>query len=635
MTIGTNRSSSGFPTFTDTGQMADTLLPVGSEAKTKELYPGVGRGQTYDVVLTSTVIPNAVTIIRGTADPLVSYVLRVEDGYIAPTVADMKILPVKSGIVVETESYYSGTNDGSGAATYKILTLAQYGGTPDEFGDHTLDNGNVAKLQTANDELNVKQFGAKGDGIADDTPAIQAALDAAEIIVAAIGGTLYQVTSGVFVPGGEYSITGVVMGEGVVMRGEGQNISMFKTVGAVTAITMGQSGGTYSGSWLIDVGVWGDSTTAGSVGIQTYGQIRNCGILRCFVLDCDTLIKWGEAFATHLEDCHLRNGGTYCFDVDNGSHSVIKGCRFDVSGGHAVRIIGTTIETVNISFQDCSFQSAQLSGCIGVDVGSASFIDCDFESNNKIDSLTNANLKFIQAGAAGTHNVYNIQGGFYAVGSSAGTNHVGITVENADTVNVSGVFMRGANFAKGVEMETGVSKLNLHGNYFQSVTIPIEVSSSTVVTDTRDAGSFMNNNVAFDTSSDYSRQDGMVLRNLAQAPGLGNYGGSLSATSNYANVRRAAIAAKQTGSDADQIGWAFLTHPSSSSVDIAETLVLNHTGELELGGTGGPKVVTGSGSPEGSVTAPVGSTFHRSDGGSGTSFYVKESGTGNTGWTGK
>lgn len=43
----------------------------------------------------------------------------------------------------------------------------------------------------------------------------------------------------------------------------------------------------------------------------------------------------------------------------------------------------------------------------------------------------------------------------------------------------------------------------------------------------------------------------------------------------------------------------------------------------------------GSGSPEGVVAAPVGSTYSRTDGGAGTSFYVKESGTGNTGWVGK
>ena len=43
----------------------------------------------------------------------------------------------------------------------------------------------------------------------------------------------------------------------------------------------------------------------------------------------------------------------------------------------------------------------------------------------------------------------------------------------------------------------------------------------------------------------------------------------------------------------------------------------------------------GNGTPEGVVTAPVGSTYHRRDGGALTSFYVKESGTGNTGWVAK
>lgn len=43
----------------------------------------------------------------------------------------------------------------------------------------------------------------------------------------------------------------------------------------------------------------------------------------------------------------------------------------------------------------------------------------------------------------------------------------------------------------------------------------------------------------------------------------------------------------------------------------------------------------GSGTPEGVVTAPVGSSYLRSDGGTSTTLYVKESGTGNTGWVAK
>lgn len=47
------------------------------------------------------------------------------------------------------------------------------------------------------------------------------------------------------------------------------------------------------------------------------------------------------------------------------------------------------------------------------------------------------------------------------------------------------------------------------------------------------------------------------------------------------------------------------------------------------------QVYTGAGSPEGAQAAGVGSLFLRNDGGTGTTLYVKESGTGNTGWAAK
>ena len=44
---------------------------------------------------------------------------------------------------------------------------------------------------------------------------------------------------------------------------------------------------------------------------------------------------------------------------------------------------------------------------------------------------------------------------------------------------------------------------------------------------------------------------------------------------------------------------------------------------------------TGTGSPEGVLTATVGHIYLRSDGGASTTLYVKESGSGNVGWVGK
>ena len=53
----------------------------------------------------------------------------------------------------------------------------------------------------------------------------------------------------------------------------------------------------------------------------------------------------------------------------------------------------------------------------------------------------------------------------------------------------------------------------------------------------------------------------------------------------------------------------------------------DHNGANEV------KIKSGTGSPEGSLTATVGSVFLRTDGGENTTLYVKEVGAGNTGWT--
>jgi hypothetical protein len=58
-------------------------------------------------------------------------------------------------------------------------------------------------------------------------------------------------------------------------------------------------------------------------------------------------------------------------------------------------------------------------------------------------------------------------------------------------------------------------------------------------------------------------------------------------------------------------------------------------GTVPWASIGGVGYFVGAGSPEGVVTAPVGSEYSRTDGGAGTCKYVKESGSSNTGWVGK
>lgn len=94
---------------------------------------------------------------------------------------------------------------------------------------------------------------------------------------------------------------------------------------------------------------------------------------------------------------------------------------------------------------------------------------------------------------------------------------------------------------------------------------------------------------------------------------------------------------------------ALTNHPVRLQQNNADALVVDtsknvtvSTGNLVIGTagkgldfTGGVFWRTGTGSPEGVVTASVGSMYTNVAGGAGTTLYVKESGSGNTGWVSK
>jgi Pectate lyase superfamily protein len=78
-----------------------------------------------------------------------------------------------------------------------------------------------------------------------------------------------------------------------------------------------------------------------------------------------------------------------------------------------------------------------------------------------------------------------------------------------------------------------------------------------------------------------------------------------------------------SGPTAERQTMGFYLSGSSLRADTRDTSNAFTTHQLNI---------RGSGSPEGVVTAAVGSTYQRTDGAAGNSLYIKESGTGNTGW---
>lgn len=80
---------------------------------------------------------------------------------------------------------------------------------------------------------------------------------------------------------------------------------------------------------------------------------------------------------------------------------------------------------------------------------------------------------------------------------------------------------------------------------------------------------------------------------------------------------------------------ASVTFPSYKNFRGNEGLLMSTVVDAGSGPSNYSSILFGTGSPEGAYSAETGSLYMRKGGGAGTCFYVKESGTGNTGWAAK
>lgn len=131
---------------------------------------------------------------------------------------------------------------------------------------------------------------------------------------------------------------------------------------------------------------------------------------------------------------------------------------------------------------------------------------------------------------------------------------------------------------------------------------------------------------------------------LGQSTGSYNVAYINGAGGNFGTIMRPSANKWALGWDSNigdtRLGTSVITWTPSyvGILNTAPDHALDVTGDIELSGEillGTIKVLKGSGSPESVVTAPVGSIYLRTDGGASTTLYVKESGTGNTGWIAK
>lgn len=268
--------------------------------------------------------------------------------------------------------------------------------------------------------VNVKQYGATGDGVADDTAEIQAAIDAAD--AGAVGV--------VFIPAGLYKLSATVnIPNGVHIKGGGTYATFIQLDG--TDFYAFTSSGT--AAWSIsDLTIWtpaGIDRNGKGLKLSTGGNNASCLVERVrFHLLLNAVQT--THYVTHVEFRHCEFA--YCTDpafyVNTGSvvnNLVFTACRFEETyDAHFEQV--STVTGSSLRFDKCVIESSR--GQYAIDLGAhpydVVFLASHFENNGHGGSVSNTadvrvingsgSVNFISCNfstpSTGTSGHYNILG---------------------------------------------------------------------------------------------------------------------------------------------------------------------------------------------------------------------------------
>lgn len=250
--------------FYETGTSTPKDTYTDSAATTPNANPVIAdsTGVFSDIFITGTykvVLKDKNDVQTWEADPVDEFA-KVVDGSIVnstETVSSLKSTNYVIGTTVFTQGYFAA-GDG-GHASYLIAATQAV----DEYGEHTLDNGNVALLQT-DGKVDIRVFGCI-DSVTDQQPQSQAAIDYAAANDLVLTGS--HMTIGILpvVPSGSNGLNWV---EG--FRGEFDNLEL-KLLGSTY-------NGAFISSPLVDPGT--DNTSVRTDDVHVSGLILDCnGIL--------------------------------------------------------------------------------------------------------------------------------------------------------------------------------------------------------------------------------------------------------------------------------------------------------------------------------------------------------------------
>lgn len=327
----------------------NSSFPASSHEKALDRLTMIAQQQQTDLALTLKRDPLGTTYDLA-GDTLVNSADAVDAGDV-PNLAQVQTLitGVATGIIPSLIATFSALAASAGAT---LIGFVQAG------------VGAIAR--TVQDKLrervSVKDFGAKGDGVTDDTTAIQAALDycASVATVSSLGIEL-------FFPAGQYKTSAQLnVTAAFLLKGAAVGATKFKTVNNYVFNC------TASSAQFKDLFFLGPSGAA-SNGIKLDGA-NNAIVERCTFQNQTTGIFLNSAYAVEIIGCVFDVCYTYGIFGNTSAHNLmVERCGFFTCGilntGQALRL---TVGSDNVGIKDNDFESCnvniQLTDCRSVEI---------------------------------------------------------------------------------------------------------------------------------------------------------------------------------------------------------------------------------------------------------------------------
>jgi len=260
-------------------------------------------------------------------------------------------------------------------------------------------------------EFNARNYGAVGDGVTDDAPAIQAALDAAAALA-----TGFATKATVVLPSGEHRITtGLTVAANVTLRGMGWTSTVIAPVGAITAIT----GSALTTLENLRIRASGGAVTAGSVGATATAGTSTWILRNVQISYMASAIALNDIYITRIDNCKL-NLCTNGLATTGSSNNAITmtGGEVQACTGAGIQLAGAGMLAV---FDGVTIQGNAGGGLRGTSasLNGVSVRDCYFELNGTAHIETTATVRALSIeGSAFTGNTQ------YAIKMSAGVETV-------------------------------------------------------------------------------------------------------------------------------------------------------------------------------------------------------------------